>query len=147
MPYLVSNDSYYIKQSMDPHDDYDLHRWRHICKYCHDMEIAINESIEFDDSGDRCYLVRDARHTSIIRSYKTEQVFMKNIGDHLEGVKLLRFIMKMEEVVKEYDERFKLNVNVAGNIARLYRLWIYAITEDINFEIIELVITDDEGDE
>ena len=135
MPYLISNDSHSIRQSMDQHDAYDLHRWRHICKYCHDMESIIEDKIEED--GDSCDLVEDARELSVNTSLKTERDFMKNIGDHLEGVNLVRFIMKMEKVIKEYDEQDELDVKVAGSISRLYSMWIYVITDEVSFEIIE----------
>ena len=130
---------------MDQHDAYDLHRWRHICKYCHDMESIIEDKIEED--GDSCDLVEDARELSVNTSLKTERDFMKNIGDHLEGVNLVRFIMKMEKVIKEYDEQDELDVKVAGSISRLYSMWIYVITDEVSFEIIEYDDGYESGDE
>ena len=106
------------------------------------MESIIEDKIEED--GDSCDLVEDARELSVNTSLKTERDFMKNIGDHLEGVNLVRFIMKMEKVIKEYDEQDELDVKVAGSISRLYSMWIYVITDEVSFEIIEFVITDDE---
>lgn len=111
---------------------YETFRFRHQDAYCDDMDDAIDAGINWKGGDYSQDDIDEARQQLV----NTEQDFMKAVGRY-EGVELVRIIMKMEQEVKEYNEQngFDPDLSVFGDIGKLYSMWIYAITDEVNFEI------------
>ena len=101
------------------------------------IEIDIDEGGDYSDENP--YEWREyARYQLVNTSLKTEHDFLRAIGEtNPPAVRVCRIIMKMEEVVKDYNEQngFDIDLSVFGNIGKLYSMWIYAITDEVDFEI------------
>jgi hypothetical protein len=100
------------------------------------IEIDIQEGGDYSDENP--YEWRDyARHQLVNTIPKTEHEFLSAIGEDAPAVRVCRIIMKMEEVVKEYYEQngFDFDMSVVGDIGKLYSMWIYAITDEVDFDI------------
>lgn len=113
------------------------------------MESDINLG-EFSEENPYDYdVAREEEVNSIVR---TEDEFITAIGEDTAAVYVCRTIMKMEQVVKDFngaelfdvDDSINLDKSVMGDIGQLYSTWIYAITKDVEFDI---EYEDDEDDE
>ena len=100
------------------------------------IEIDIDEGGDYSDENP--YEWRDyARHQLVNTFFKTEYEFLSAIGEDAPAVRVCRIIMKMMEVVKDYNEQngFDFDLSVFGDIGKLYSRWIYVITDEVDFEI------------
>ena len=102
------------------------------------IEIDIDEG-GGDYSDENPYEWREyGREQLVNTTSKTEHEFLRAIGEtNPPTVRVCRIIMKMEEVVKEYNEQngFDFDMSVVGDIGKLYARWIYVITDEVDFEI------------
>jgi len=101
------------------------------------IEIDIEEGGDYSDENPYDWL--DYARESVVYTIcsKTEYDFLTDIGEDSPAVRVVRIIMKMEEVVKEYHEQNGLDfdMSVVGDIGELYAMWIYVITDEVDFEI------------
>ena len=100
------------------------------------IEIDIEEGDDYSDENP--YEWRDyARQYEVNTISKTEHDFLSAVGEDAPAVRVCRIIMKMEEVVKNYNEEhgYDFDTSVVGDIGKLYSMWIYAITDEVDFEI------------
>ena len=100
------------------------------------IEIDIEEGGDYSDENP--YDWRDyARQYEVNTIPKTEHDFLTAIGEDSPAIRAVRIIMKMEEVVKEYNEQngFDFDMSVVGDMGKLYAMWIYVITDEVDFEI------------
>ena len=100
------------------------------------IEIDIEEAGDYNDENPYDWR-EDARQYEVNTVLKTECDFLTDIGEDSPAVRAVRIIMMMEEVVKEHYEqnRDEFDMTVVGDIGKLYSVWIYAITEEVDFEI------------
>ena len=100
------------------------------------IEIDIEEGDDYSDENP--YEWRDdARHYEVNTISKTEHDFLSAVGEDAPAVRVCRIIMEMEKVVKKYNEEkgYDFDTSVVGDIGKLYSMWIYAITDEVDFEI------------
>ena len=131
---------------------YEGFRMRRIEEYVDDMEDTINNDIDNQDPQDRegeDYDWRDEARQEVVNTEPTtEQDFMDYIGNHLTGVQYVRFIMEMEKAVKNYNEQngFDYDLSLVGDIGKLYGMWVYVITDEVEFDIEYCGDDSDEGE-
>jgi hypothetical protein len=100
------------------------------------IQIDIEEDGDYSDENP--YDWRDySRQYEVNNISKTEYDFLSAIGEDSPAIRAVRIIMKMEEVVKEHHEQngFDFDMSLVGDIGKLYAMWIYVITDEVDFEI------------
>jgi hypothetical protein len=128
---------------------YETFRFHHLDDYCDDMDDAIYTGMKLNGRDYSQDDIDEERQQLINAIPKTEQdfvgkMFFPDTPD--EQLKIIRIIMmKMEQEVKDYYEQygFDPDLSVFGDIGKLYSMWIYVITDEVNFEI-EYESDDDE---
>jgi len=122
---------------------YEMFRLSHQYDDCDEMDAIICAGKKIKDVYNQDDI--DENRQQLVNTIpKTEQDFMEtfdrlkwNEGFTCEGVELVRLIMEMEKEVKEYNEEhgFDFDTSVVGDIGKLYSMWIYAITDEVDFEL------------
>ena len=131
---------------------YERLRLRRVQEYVDDMMDAINNDLDNEDPPEGMgedYDWRDEARQEVVNTYPTtEQDFMDYIGNYLTGVQYVRFIMEMEKAVKNYNEEngFDYDTSVVGDIGKLYGMWVYVITDEVEFQIEYTGDDSDEGE-
>jgi hypothetical protein len=150
--YIVSSNVRSLRNRNAEDEVYEGLRMRRLEEYVDDMEDTINNDLDNQDPQDRegeDYDWRDEARQEVVNTEPTtEQDFMDYIGDYLTGVQYVRFIMEMEKEVKNYYEQTGLEVDmsVVGDIGKLYGMWVYAITDEVEFQIEYTGDDSDEGE-
>ena len=144
MPIIITNEDAlnYLKRHTG--DQFYKHLYRStIEEYVINMRGRIENDIEEGDeygdySDENPYEWRDyAREHEVNSISKTEYEFLSAIGEDAPAVRVCRIIMEMEKVVKDYNEQigYEFDMSVVGDIGKLYTMWVYAITDEVDFEI------------
>ena len=130
-------------------DDYNLLFSRTIKQYVKEMTEIINN--EYEDLTEEDKANYDTENTSgnpfddwkdisreivVNTRHKTEENFMDTLDEEITAIGIQRVIMKMMKIVMEYNEGFDgVDISVYSDIGKLYQMWIYIVTEDVEFKI------------
>ncbi len=122
-------------------DDYNLLFSRTIKQYVKEMtEMIENEFEDLTDEEKADYDMNDwkdiSREIVVNTRHKTEENFMDTLDEEITAIGTQRVIMKMMKIVMEYSEGFDgVDISVYSDIGKLYQMWIYIVTEEVDFEI------------
>jgi len=122
-------------------DDYNLLFSRTIKQYVKEMtEMIENEFEDLTDEEKADYDMNDwkdiSREIVVNTRHKTEENFMDTLDEEITAIGTQRVIMKMMKIVMEYSEGFDgIDISVYSDIGKLYQMWIYIVTEEVDFEI------------
>ena len=138
MATITNNAQKIITENETNDDDYNLLYSRTIKQYVDDMtELIDNQYGDLTDTEKEKYDWRDTAREIVVNSVeKTEEDFMDTIDEEITAIGMQRVIMKMMKIVMEYTEEFDgLDISRYSDIGKLYQMWIYIVTEDVEFKI------------
>lgn len=95
-----------------------------------EYEENMRERFGYDDVSED--YIEECRYYEVNMLDNTEHEALEAIGKERNAIQVSRIIMRMIEVVYEYDES-KPDVN----LGKLYTTWRYVVTHDVEWEIEE----------
>jgi len=137
MATITNNAQKIITENETNDDDYNLLYSRTIKQYVDDMtELIDNQYGDLTDTEKEKYDWRDTAREIVVNSVeKTEEDFMDTIDEEITAIGMQRVIMKMMKIVMEYTEEFDgLDISRYSDIGKLYAMWIYIVTQEVDFE-------------
>jgi len=138
MATINNNAQTIITENETKNDDYNLLFSRTIKQYVKDMsELIENEYEDLDDEEKEDYDWRDtARETAVNTFTKSEENFMDTLDEEITAIETQRVIMKMMKIVMEFNEGIDgTDISVYSDIGKLYGMWIYIVTDEVDFKI------------
>ena len=141
MATINNNAQKIIMENASSDDDYNLLFSRTIKQYVKEMtEMINNEYEDLTDEEKADYDMNDwkdiSREILVNTRHKTEENFMDTLDEEITAIGIQRVIMKMMKIVMEYNEGFDgVDISVYSDIGKLYQMWIYIVTEDVEFKI------------
>jgi hypothetical protein len=136
MATITNNASKIITENETNDDDYNLLYSRTIKQYVKEMtEMIENEYGDLTDTEKEKYDWRDTAREIVVNSVeKAEEDFMDTIDEEITAIGMQRVIMKMMKIVMEYNEQFDTDISRYSDIGKLYAMWIYIVTQEVDFE-------------
>lgn len=136
MATITNNASKIITENETNDDDYNLLYSRTIKQYVDDMtELIDNQYGDLTDTEKEKYDWRDTAREIVVNSVeKAEEDFMDTIDEEITAIGMQRVIMKMMKIVMEYNEQFDTDISRYSDIGKLYAMWIYIVTQEVDFE-------------
>ena len=137
MTTITNNAQKIITENETNDDDYNLLYSRTIKQYVDDMtELIDNQYGDLTDTEKEKYDWRDTAREIVVNSVeKTEEDFMDTLDEEITAIGMQRVIMMMMKIVMEYTEEFDgLDISRYSDIGKLYAMWIYIVTQEVDFE-------------
>jgi len=146
MATITNNAQKIITENKTNDDDYNLLFSRTIKQYVKEMtemiendyeDLTDEEKEEYKQDGGAEKDWREISREIVVNTrHKTEENFMDTLDEEITAIGTQRVIMKMMKIVMEYSEGFDgVDISVYSDIGKLYQMWIYIVTEDVEFKI------------
>jgi hypothetical protein len=146
MATITNNAQKIITENETNDDDYNLLFSKTIKQYVKEMtemiendyeDLTDEEKEEYKQDGGAEKDWREISREIVVNTrHKTEENFMDTLDEEITAIGTQRVIMKMMKIVMEYSEGFDgVDISVYSDIGKLYQMWIYIVTEDVEFKI------------
>lgn len=146
MANITNNAQKIITENETNDDDYNLLFSKTIKQYVKEMtemiendyeDLTDEEKEEYKQDGGAEKDWREISREIVVNTrHKTEENFMDTLDEEITAIGTQRVIMKMMKIVMEYSEGFDgVDISVYSDIGKLYQMWIYIVTEDVEFKI------------